>query len=69
MNHLARLVSILASASVVQCAVPAQDAEQTAKPRRPNVVFLISDDLGAQSLGCYGGGVLREGEGTPRIPA
>jgi iduronate 2-sulfatase len=54
MNHLAHLVSILGSAFVVGCAVPAQDVEKKPASKRLNVVFLISDDLGAQSLGCYG---------------
>lgn len=29
-------------------------AAKPRKPKRKNVLFLISDDLGAQSLGCYG---------------
>jgi len=36
-----------------------------ARAERPNVVFIISDDLGAQSLGCYGNRQCR----TPNIDA
>jgi len=53
---LYRLV-IVALGLGLTTAARAQDAataEPPAPPQRPNVVFLISDDLGAQALGCYG---------------
>ncbi len=34
-------------------------------PPRPNIVFIMADDLGYGDLGCYGGQVIR----TPRIDA
>jgi arylsulfatase len=33
---------------------------------RPNIVFILMDNLGYGEVGCYGGGVLR-GAPTPRI--
>jgi sulfatase-like protein len=48
---------------------PAKPVELTAGPgpaRRPNVVFVLADNLGYGELGCYGGGILR-GAPTPRI--
>ena len=35
---------------------------------RPNIVFVLADNLGWGELGCYGGGILR-GAPTPRIDA
>src|SRR5262245_23849369 len=33
---------------------------------KPNIVFMLADNLGYGELGCYGGGILR-GAPTPRI--
>jgi arylsulfatase A-like enzyme len=35
-------------------------------PRKPNIIFMLVDNLGYGELGCYGGGILR-GAPTPRI--
>src|SRR6185369_15138552 len=35
-------------------------------PRKPNIVFMLADNLGYGELGAYGGGILR-GAPTPRI--
>lgn len=37
-----------------------------AAPPKPNIVFILMDNLGYGEVGCYGGGVLR-GAPTPRI--
>ena len=47
--------------------VEAQSAQQPAREgKRPNIVFILMDNLGYGELGCYGGGILR-GAATPRI--
>ncbi len=38
------------------------------QPRKPNIVFMLMDNLGYGELGVYGGGILR-GAATPRIDA
>ena len=41
----------------------AEDQSRAAEPRRPNIVFLIADDLGYGDLGCFGQTKIR----TPHI--
>jgi arylsulfatase A-like enzyme len=36
-------------------AAPNVQALEKNSPRRPNIVFILADDLGAEALGCYGG--------------
>jgi arylsulfatase len=46
---------------------PATQQVAAAKPAtRPNIVFMLADNLGYGEPGCYGGGILR-GAPTPRI--
>ena len=47
---------IIASATTVQAA----------KPKKPNIIVMMADNLGWGELGSYGGGILR-GAATPRI--
>ena len=55
---------ILASLAVVTAFVPAELA--AAESTKPNIVFILVDNLGYGELGVYGGGILR-GAPTPRI--
>ena len=41
-------------------------AANAADAKKPNIVFILMDNLGYGELGCYGGGILR-GAATPRI--
>jgi hypothetical protein len=36
------------------------------QPKKPNIVVILTDNLGYGELGVYGGGILR-GAATPRI--
>ncbi|MBI5769395.1 MAG: sulfatase-like hydrolase/transferase [Verrucomicrobia bacterium] len=45
---MTRPLRFLALASLVVCSAPAQSA-------RPNILFIVADDLGYGELGCYGG--------------
>lgn len=47
-------------------AEPAQDTSPIAAEKKPNVVFILADNVGYGDLGPYGGGELR-GAPTPRI--
>jgi arylsulfatase len=51
------------SAFVVTAALAPTSAQQ---PQKPNVVFILADNVGYGDLGCYGGGELR-GAPTPRL--
>jgi len=52
----------LLTAAVMLCAL----APATAAEQKPNMVFMLVDNLGYGELGVYGGGILR-GAPTPRI--
>jgi len=41
-------------------------ADKPAATPKPNIVFMLTDNLGYGEVGCYGGGILR-GAATPRI--
>jgi arylsulfatase A-like enzyme len=43
-----------------------QDTRSIAAGKKPNIVFILSDNLGYGELGVYGGGILR-GAPTPRL--
>jgi arylsulfatase len=53
---------LLASFAITVASMPAA-AQQ---PKKPNIVFMLMDNLGYGELGVYGGGILR-GAPTPRI--
>jgi len=57
----------LAAASAAGGVVRTESAQaQTAPARKPNILFMLVDNLGYGELGCYGGGATR-GAPTPRI--
>jgi arylsulfatase A-like enzyme len=45
---------------------PSPDTAPIAADKKPNVVFILADNVGYGDLGCYGGGELR-GAPTPRL--
>ncbi len=55
------LIGAFAAITLYGMVAPAQAAE-----KRPNIVFILTDNLGYGELGVYGGGILR-GAPTPRI--
>src|ERR1700686_5500771 len=59
---LGSLVSLVAMMSTASVPAVAQ------QPKKPNIVFILMDNLGYGELGIYGGGILR-GAPTPRIDA
>jgi Sulfatase len=60
-------ISSLGVALMLTKSVHAQrDTEPTKGINKPNIVFILMDNLGYGEVGCYGGGILR-GAATPRI--
>jgi hypothetical protein len=53
------------SARVVRCRVAA-GAPASAQQPKPNILFILADNIGYGNIGAYGGGELR-GAPTPRI--
>ena len=45
---------------------PTRDEKTPASGKKPNIVFIMSDDVGWGDLGCYGGGIMR-GAPTPHL--
>jgi hypothetical protein len=59
---LAALVALLIVGGVGLFSVPA-----SAQDKKPNILFILADNIGYGDIGVYGGGELR-GAPTPRIP-
>jgi arylsulfatase A-like enzyme len=53
-------------ASVAAATVASAPAATQQQPNKPNIVFMLMDNLGYGELGVYGGGILR-GAPTPNI--
>jgi arylsulfatase A-like enzyme len=66
MNGLGVFVSSAGIAVGVALASPVSAESSSRDARKPNIVFVLMDNLGYGELGVYGGGVLR-GAPTPRI--
>jgi arylsulfatase A-like enzyme len=58
-------LGLLASVAAVTVATAPAATQQ---PKKPNIVFMLMDNLGYGELGVYGGGILR-GAPAPRIDA
>ena len=58
-------LGLLASFAAVTVAISPAVAQQ---PKKPNIVFILMDNLGYGELGVYGGGILR-GAPTPNVDA
>lgn len=58
--------SAIGAAVGLAIAVSCGAATNPASTDRPNIVFMMADNLGYGEVGCYGGGILR-GAPTPRI--
>jgi arylsulfatase len=56
----------LAAAGLAPAALVSATAAQVATGTKPNVVFILADNIGYGDLGCYGGGELR-GAPTPNL--
>src|SRR5882757_9708936 len=57
-TRLVLIASLLPSIALAQ--------NTSADSKKPNIVFILMDNLGYGEVGCYGGGIVR-GAATPRI--
>src|SRR4249919_3761923 len=62
-----RLAAVAALATALTLGLAASvDTAQAQQPRKPNIVFIMTDDVGWGDLGSFGGGVMR-GAPTPNL--
>ncbi len=62
-GKIAAVGAILVSRTIIPQKIQAQNLQ---KEERPNVVFILMDNLGYGEVGCYGGGIVR-GASTPNV--
>jgi arylsulfatase A-like enzyme len=61
--RVSRLLTVVVASLAVQ---PVQVIPAPAQPQKPNILFILGDNIGYGDIGAYGGGELR-GAPTPRI--
>ncbi len=61
------LICALAGVFLTIVSVKAGEASSSSKPAKPNFVIILADDLGFETLGCYGGANFK-GVGAVRTP-
>ena len=55
MKHLSTLLPFLPSAVLlVGCGNASKQEAKSSQPQKPNIIYLIADDLGIGDLSCYG---------------
>lgn len=55
MKHLSNLLPYLPSTVLlIGCGSPSKQEAKNDQPQKPNVIYLIADDLGIGDLSCYG---------------
>jgi len=65
-NTFAAAGCVLAGFTLCLTVTPQDAAAATTKADQPNIVFILTDNLGYGEIGAYGGGITR-GAATPRI--
>jgi hypothetical protein len=65
MNTKQKLTGLILLTSGLSCIALAQNT-QAADGQKPNIVFILMDNLGYGEVGCYGGGIAR---GAPTPPS
>ena len=53
-NNLSNVLLPLATLSLASCA-----GQQKEEPKRPNIIFMMTDDHTTQAMSCYGGNLLQ----------
>ncbi len=61
-GRVAAVGAILAAGSLTAASAQAQSSQQ----QKPNIIVIMTDDVGYGDLGCYGGGIMR-GAPTPNL--
>ncbi len=61
-----KLFTVAIACGVAAVSLTGLGAPANAAEKKPNIVFILTDNLGYGEIGCYGGGITR-GVATPRI--